>query len=96
MARTIWQAALSLRGAVRKAMHKRGYGQWFAITVTFALKIDVFLTVSAALATVHHRKYWKNVRYSLTDKNELVVIGLGTITKLSTVTTCNVRPFHVQ
>ena len=45
MARTIWQAALSLRGAVRKAMHKRGYGQWFAITVTFALKIDVFLTV---------------------------------------------------
>ena len=69
---------------------------WSVVCHYFALKIDVFLTVSAALATVHHRKYWKNVRYSLTDKNELVVIGLGTITKLSTVTTCNVRLFHVQ
>ena len=43
MARTIWQAAPCAR---EKQCRKEGYGQWFAITVvTFALKIDVFLTV---------------------------------------------------
>ena len=44
MAPTIWQAAPC--AAREKQCTKEGYGQWFAITiVTFALKIDVFLTV---------------------------------------------------
>ena len=49
MVSRMWPAQFGNLG-VRKAMHKRGYGQWFAITFAFALKIDVFLSVVSIAA----------------------------------------------